>query len=45
MKERFGRLALFCPTPFTPADEAVRTVVKDEAGDERRLSGRGTVMG
>jgi hypothetical protein len=25
--------------------EAVRTVVEDEAGDERRLSGRGTLMG
>jgi hypothetical protein len=25
--------------------EEVRTVVEDEAGEERRLSGRGTLMG
>jgi hypothetical protein len=31
MKERFGRLLRYSVLPLTPADEAVKTVVKDEA--------------
>jgi hypothetical protein len=33
------------PSPYGEGGEEVRTVVEDEAGDERRLSGKGTLMG